>query len=69
MKNMTTAEIEQMLRNNEGKRLRVTWDDGVTHSVDVSSVDEEGFLHSGPNGVQPRFYWTRFISVVSVEPL
>ncbi len=64
---MTTVEIEQLLRINVGRRLQITWEDGVTQSVDVSSVDDEGFLHSGPDGIETEFYWTRFENVVSVE--
>lgn len=66
---MTPDEVARILKANDGKRVRVTFVDGVTQSVDVSSVDEEGFVHSGPDGVEPQHYWTRFESIVTVEVL
>ena len=39
----------------------------VMESVDIASVDSEGFLHSGPDGVNPSYYWTRFKCVTLVE--
>jgi hypothetical protein len=60
---MTPKEVERVLRAHQGKRVRITFDDGVIHTVDIHSVDDEGFLHSGPNGVEPAHYWTRFDSV------
>ena len=65
---MTTDEVKTALRANEGKRVRLTWDDGETWSVDIAAVDEEGVLHSEQNGDEPANWWTRFDSIVSVEP-
>jgi hypothetical protein len=65
---MTATEILDVLNANIGKRVRVTFDDGVVQSVEISSVDEEGFLHSGPDGTNPDGFWTRFESVTFVEP-
>jgi hypothetical protein len=64
---MTTSEIECILRSNIGKRLQITFVDEVTQAVDVSSVDDEGFLHSGPDGIEPDFYRTRFESVKFID--
>jgi hypothetical protein len=50
------------------KRARVTFDDGVVQLVDIQGVDDEGFLHSGPDGENPRGFWTRFESVRLIEP-
>jgi hypothetical protein len=36
--------------------------------VEISSVDEEGFLHSGPDGSDPDGFWTRFEGVTLIEP-
>jgi hypothetical protein len=64
---MTPDEVAAVLRPNVGKRVRITFADGVIQAVDVGSVDDEGVLHSGPDGVDPRFYWTRFESITLVE--
>jgi hypothetical protein len=64
---MTPKEIADALRVNIGKRLRITFSDGIVQCVDVGSVDEEGFVHSGPNGDQPDNFWTRFEDVMLVE--
>jgi hypothetical protein len=65
---MKAAEILDVLNANVGKRVRVTFDDGIVQLVDISSVDEEGFLHSGPDGADPHGFWTRFEGVTLVEP-
>jgi hypothetical protein len=39
---VTTDEVKKALRANEGKRVRVAFDDGVSQTVDVASVDDEG---------------------------
>jgi hypothetical protein len=64
---MTEKEIIDVLRPNIGKRVRVTFEDGVTQSIDISSVDEEGFVHSGPNGDNPDGFWSRFEGVIAIE--
>ncbi|MCU1287264.1 MAG: hypothetical protein JWO13_3614 [Acidobacteriales bacterium] len=66
---MTSKEIVALLHANYGKRLRVTFDDGTVQSVDIVSVDSEGFVHSGPDGIEPDHWWTRFESVKLVETL
>jgi len=65
---VTTEEIKAALHANEGKRARVSFRDRVTQSVDIAAVDQEGVLHSGPDGVEPARYWTRFESIDDVEP-
>jgi hypothetical protein len=65
---MTATEILDALSANIGKRVRLNFDDGVVQSVEISSVDEEGFLHSGPDGTDPDGFWTRFEGVTLVEP-
>jgi len=64
---LTVDEIKKALGANEGKRVRLTWDDGETQSVDIAAVDDEGVLHSGPNGEEPAHWWTRFDSIVHVD--
>ena len=63
---MTPQEIIETLRANVGKRVVITFDDGVVQSVNVNSVDQEGFVHSGPDGEGPEHFWTRFTSVAFV---
>jgi hypothetical protein len=53
---MTRDEVAVRLRAVEGKRVRIVFADGVTQDVDISSVDDEGFLHSGPDGVNPAWF-------------
>jgi hypothetical protein len=64
---VTPQEVATVLRAHVGKRVRLTFDDGVVQSVDVGSVDDEGVLHSGPDGVEPKYYWTRFEAILQVE--
>ena len=66
---MTIQEITSTLVANEGRCIRVTFDDGDVWTVLVDSVDEEGFPHSGPDGDDPRTLWTRFEGVKLLEPL
>lgn len=64
---MTPSDVRAMLTANVGKRVRITFDDGVVQSVDIHSIDDEGFLHSGPDGLDPAYYWTRLGSVVAID--
>jgi hypothetical protein len=64
---MTPDEVAVVLRANVGKRVRLTFDDGLIQSVDIGSVDDEGVLHSGPDGAEPEYYWTRFEGITLVE--
>jgi hypothetical protein len=64
---MTRAEVREALRANIGKKLRITLDDGIVQSVDIGSVDDEGFHHSGPDGDQRNHNWTRFEEVKHIH--
>ena len=64
---MARDETIRSLTANIGRLVRITFDDGVIQTVTIGSVDDEGFLHSGPDGGDPLFYWTRFESVASIE--
>jgi len=64
---MNSDEIRRLLEARIGRRVRIEFSDGVTQAVDVGSVDDEGFLHSGPDGGDPRHFWTRFESVKSLK--
>jgi len=64
---MRPEEVKRVLLENEGRRVRITFTDDVVQQVDIASVDDEGVLHSGPDGVDPAFVWTRFESIRLVE--
>jgi len=66
---MTVTEIIEFLWAHKGKRVLVTWSDGERQCVDINGVDEEGFLHSGPDGTEQRDWWTRFEDVAALDPL
>jgi len=66
---MTPEELQVALTVHQGRRVLITYGDGVKESVDIESVDDEGCLHSGPDGVEPGHLWTRFTGIVDVEPL
>jgi hypothetical protein len=51
---MTRDEIRAIVEASSGRQLRITFSDGVTQSVDVAAVDDEGVLHSGPDGSEPK---------------
>jgi hypothetical protein len=65
---MTSKEILDALNANVGKRVGISFDDGVLQSVDIDCVDDEGFLYSGPDGNEFRTFWTRFEGVRLLEP-
>ena len=64
---MSPDEVKAVLLANVGKRVSFTFDDGEIQTVDIASVDEEGFMHSGPDGIEPNFYWTRLDSVSRID--
>jgi hypothetical protein len=76
---MTPEEVKAALLANEGKRVRITYYDGVIESADVHPVDDEGFVHTRPDQDGPRsgwptvasfpddLWWTRFDSVTDVQ--
>jgi len=65
---MTRDEVVGCLGSTGEKRgVRITFSDGVVQLVDVFCVDEEGVLHSGPDGTDPQGYWTRFEHIRLIE--
>ena len=64
---MTYNEVKELLVASAGRRVRITFSDGAVQVVEVGTIDEEGFVHSGPDGNEPDQYWTRFESVISVD--
>ncbi|HEY8996640.1 MAG TPA: hypothetical protein VIM60_02005 [Edaphobacter sp.] len=65
--NMTVEQIKEILRTYTGMRLRIIYFDDKAWSVDVDCVDEDGFLHSGPEGAGQRQYWTRYEAVKFID--
>ena len=63
---MRQQDIEQFLRLNEGKCVRITFLGGLVQRVIIGSVDDEGFVHSGPEGTERDAYWSDFEGVESV---
>lgn len=68
---MTRKDVEAILSPKVGekidRRFRIKFSDGVTQSVNVDSMDDEGVLHSGPDGTEPQGYWTRFEDIDAIE--
>lgn len=64
---MTPEEIMAVIGANTGKRLSVTFLDGVVESVLIGSVDAEGFVHSEADANAPETFWTRFTDVRAVR--
>lgn len=76
---MTPEEVKAALLANEGKRVRLTYEDGAIELADVHSVDDEGFVHTRPLGegrrsVRPTvasypddLWWTVFGYVTDVQ--
>ena len=65
---MPNEEIISALRASQGKRVRLAFADEVVQTVVVGTVDDEGFLHSGPDCADPYACWTRFEGVKLLEP-
>jgi hypothetical protein len=77
---MAADEAERALRITIGKQVRIVWTDAMCKSVRVESVDDEGFLYSGPDSEayarnfelvspNPAYYWTPFSALASIECL
>jgi hypothetical protein len=66
---MSPEEVEAFVCANPGKMARLKWADGAVQAVLVDCADQEGFLHSGPNGKDPRHFWSRFGDVIFAEIL
>jgi len=60
-------EIQSVVKANVGKKVRVVWNDRIIQWVDVASCDDEGFMHSGPDGENPSTYFTRFDTVERID--
>jgi hypothetical protein len=64
---MSINEVKAILHANEGHRLRITFADDVAQSVDINAVDQDGFLHSGPEGAGQAYWWTRYEDVKFID--
>ena len=65
---MTQKEIIDILDKSVGKKVRITFDDGVVECLEIGcGFDGEGFLCSGPDGGDPCDYWVRIESVAHIE--
>jgi hypothetical protein len=65
---VTRDEVVGYLGSDGEKRsVRITFSDGVVQLVDIFCVDEEGVVHSGPDGTEPQGYWTRFVDISAIE--
>ena len=67
---MLSEEIISTLRASQGKRVRLTFAGEVAQTVVVGTVDDEGFLHSGPDCADPYAFWTRYedVKLLELEP-
>ena len=65
---MPNEKIISTLRSSLGKRVRLKFADEVVQTVVVGSVDDEGFLHSGPDLADAFAFWTRFEGVELLDP-
>jgi len=63
---MTPQQAKAFLRAHTGQRVRVTFSDGEVQSVDIHTVDDEGFVHSGPDG-DNELFWTFFSGVTDLS--
>ena len=65
---MTQKEIIDVIEKSVGKKVRITFGNGVVESVEVGcGFDGEGFLCSGPEGGDPQAYWVRIDEVTHIE--
>ena len=64
---MTVKQIRDILSASIGKRLQITFADDAIQCVDINAVDDEGFLHSGPDGIEQQFWWTRLEDIKSIN--
>ena len=68
---MNPAEIEQTIRANIDKTVRVVHGDDTVQTLFIHTVDDEGFvcdLTSEMSGPPRRAYWVRFTDVREVHP-
>ena len=64
---LRTEEIILCLRTSLGRRMRVTFADGVVQTVIVGPVDDVGFLHCDADAEDGQAFWTRFKDVEALE--
>jgi hypothetical protein len=73
---MASHDIEQVLRANIGKRIRVVFTDGSGELVEINWVDDESFGYSGPDSstyarsfelVASGRYWAPFVAIASID--
>ena len=75
---MAQEEAERVLRASVGQQIQIVLIDGLRASVQVDSVDEEGFVYTGPEPStfarnfelvrpNPASYWTPFGQLASIE--
>ena len=65
---MTQEEIIAILNKSVAERVLITFEDGVVESLVIGcGFDSEGFLCSGPDGVNPQAYWVRIEAVTHIE--
>ena len=75
---MASDHARRILCASVGKRIRILFTDGLRESVEVDSVDEEGFVYRGPEPStyarnfelvtpNPACYWTPFGAIASLE--
>jgi len=64
---MTRDEVMNRLAEFKKGRIRITYSDGVVESVDIHSIDEDGILHSGPDGKEPARWWTHFGYIKAID--
>jgi hypothetical protein len=69
---VNSTEIEQIIRANIDKTVRVSYSDGTGQTLIVHTVDDEGFVCDIASEMSrpPRFaYWVRFADVHEVLPV
>src|SRR5271167_1228275 len=75
---MASDDAKRILSASVGRRIRILFTDGLRESVEVDSVDEEGFVYRGPEPSMyarnfelvtpnPACYWTPFGAIASLE--
>jgi hypothetical protein len=61
-----SEKIINSLRAGSGRRMRITFSDGVVLRVVIGAVDKAGFLHQ-THGDDAQVFWTRFEDVNALE--
>jgi hypothetical protein len=67
---MTREEALHSLGGDSGPKMaRLTYSSGTMETVLVDCVDGEGILHSGPDGIEPKGWWTRYSDIQKIDRL